>query len=114
MTMDKKQYNKIKSMTKSHDEYMQERLKDEEFQYEWLRQSIEDYIFDGDFSAFYRAIERVVKARTTVSQLARDLNMNRGNLSEILNGKIEPKMQTMLKILGSLGYEITLTKKESA
>ena len=112
--MDKKTYDKIKSITVSHDKKMQDYLKDEEFQYAWLRQCIEDYIQDGNFSVFYRAIERVVKARTTVSQLARDLNMNRGNLSEILNGKIEPKMQTTFKILKGLGYEITLTKKASA
>ena len=112
--MDNTAYNKIKSITKSHDDFMQEQLQDDEFQYAWLRQSIEDYIQDGDFTVFYRAIERVVKARTTVSQLARELNMNRGNLSEILNGKVEPKMQTAFKILKGLGYEITLTKKASA
>ena len=109
--MDNTTYNKIKSVTKSHDDFMQEQLQNDEFQYAWLRQSIEDYIQDGDFAVFYRAIERVVKARTTVSQLARDLNMNRGNLSEILNGKVEPKMQTAFKILKGLGYEIVLTKK---
>ena len=112
--MDDVIYNKIKSITKSHDEFMQEQLQDDEFQYAWLRQSMEDYIQDGDFAVFYRAIERVVKARTTVSKLAVELNMNRGNLSEILNGKVEPKMQTAFKILKGLGYEITLTKKASA
>ena len=112
--MDKKTYDKIKSITKSHDELMQEYLRNEEFQYAWLRQCIEDYIQDGNFTVFYRALERVVKSRTTISQLARDLNMNRSNLSEILNGKIEPKMQTAFKILNILGYNITLTKKTSA
>lgn len=112
--MDKTIYGKIKSITKSHDDLMQERLQNEEFQYAWLRECIENYVQDGDFAVFYRALDRVVKARTTVSQLAKDLNMNRGNLSEILNGKIEPKMQTAFKILKSLGYEITLTKKVSA
>jgi len=111
--MDKKQLKKIKSITKSHDDFMQERLQNEEFQYAWLRQCIEDYIQDGDFAVFYRAIERVVKARTSISQLARELNMNRGNLSEILNGKVEPKMQTTFKILKSLGYEITISKKSA-
>lgn len=109
--MNKKAYDKIKSITKSHDEFMQEHLKDEEFQYAWLQECIENYAQDGDFKVFYRALDRVVKARTTISRLAKDLNMNRGNLSEILNGKVEPKMQTTFKILKSLGYEITLTKK---
>lgn len=110
--MDKKTYDKIKSMTISHDDFMQEKLKDKEFQYEWLKQTMQDYIKDGDFAAFYRAIEKVVKARTTVSRLAKDLKMDRSNLSEILNGKKEPKMQTTIKILEALGYEITL--KETA
>lgn len=106
--MDKKTYDKIKSMTISHDDFMQEKLKDKEFQYAWLKQTMQDYINDGDFTTFYRAIERVVKARTTVSQLAKDLKMDRSNLSEILNGKKEPRMQTTIKILEALGYEITL------
>lgn len=109
--MNNAKYNKIKSITKSHDELMQKHLQDEEFQYAWLQNAIGNYMQDGDFTVFYRAIERVVKARTTITQLAKDLNMNRGNLSEILNGKVEPKMQTAFKILKSLGYEITLTKK---
>lgn len=106
--MDKKTYDKIKSMTINHDDFMQEKLHDKEFQYAWLKQTMQDYINDGDFTTFYRAIERVVKARTTVSQLAKDLKMDRSNLSEILNGKKEPRMQTTIKILEALGYEITL------
>lgn len=106
--MDKKTYDKIKSMTISHDDFMQEKLKDKEFQYAWLKQTMQDYINDGDFAVFYRSIEKVVKARTTVSRLAKDLKMDRSNLSEILNGKKEPKMQTTIKILEALGYEITL------
>ena len=109
--MDKKTYEKIKSMTMSHDDFMQEKLKDKDFQYAWLRQTIEDYTKDGDFATFYRAIERVVKARTSVSELARQLKMDRSNLSEILNGKKEPKMQTAIKILNALGYELTLSQK---
>lgn len=112
--MNKNEYNKIKSMTISHDDFMQEQLQDKEFQYAWLKQTIENYIEDGDFYTFYRAIERVVKARTTVTQLAKDLKMDRSNLSEILNGKKEPKMQTTMKILKALGYELTLSKREIA
>lgn len=111
MKMDKKAYEKIKSMTISHDDFMQEQLQNVDFQYEWLKHSIEEYIKDGDFAVFYRALERVVKARTSISRLAKDLNMDRSNLSEILNGKKEPKMQTTIKILNALGYELTLSQK---
>ena len=39
--------------------------------------------------------------------------MDRSNLSEILSGKKEPKMQTAFKILNALGYELTLKEKVS-
>ena len=98
-------------MTIKHDDFMQEKLQDKEFQYEWLKQTIENYAKDGDFEVFCRAVERVVKARTSVSEPAGQLKMYRSNLSEILNGKKEPKMQTTIKILDALGYELTLNKK---
>ena len=47
-----------------------------------------------------------MKARTTVSQLAKDLEMNRSNLSNILKGKVQPSFDTTIKILRGLGAEI--------
>ena len=104
--------NKIK-LTITHDELMQEQLKDKEMQILWLREALKEYIYDGNYEKFYRSINYVVKARSTISQLAKQLKINRGNLSDILNGKKEPKMQTAFKILGALGYDLTLNQKVS-
>lgn len=102
-----------KKLTKTHDELMTEELQDKEMQTLWLREALKEYIQDGNYEKFYRSINYVVKARSTISQLAKDLNMNRGNLSEILNGKIEPKIQTVFKILDALGYNLILAQKAS-
>ena len=100
-----------KKLTKTHDELMQEELQDKEMQILWLRGALKEYIEDGNYEKFYRSIKYVIKARAAITQLAKELNMNRGNLSEILNGKIEPKMQTAFKILDALGYKLTLEQK---
>lgn len=90
----------------SHGQHMQEVLKDEEYQREYLRLNIQEYAKDGDYTLFFKSLERVVKVRTTISQLAKDLQMNRSNLSNILKGKVQPSFDTTIKILRELGAEI--------
>ena len=73
---------------------------------EYLRLNIEEYARTGDYTLFFKSLERVVKVRTTVSQFAKDLDMNRSNLSNILKGKVKPSFDTTIKILRGLGEEI--------
>ena len=90
----------------THEQHMQEVLKDDEYQKDYLRMNIEEYAKNGDYALFFKSLERVVKVRTTVSQLAKDLSMNRSNLSNILKGKVQPSFDTTMKILRGLGAEI--------
>lgn len=90
----------------THEKHMQEVLNDENYQKEYLRLNIEEYARTGDYTLFFKSLERVVKVRTTVSQFAKDLDMNRSNLSNILKGKVKPSFDTTIKILRGLGAEI--------
>lgn len=90
----------------THKKHMQEVLNDENYQKEYLRLNIEEYARTGDYTLFFKSLERVVKVRTTVSQFAKDLDMNRSNLSNILKGKVKPSFDTTIKILRGLGAEI--------
>ena len=92
----------------THEEHMVEILQDDEYQREYLRMSFEEYSQDGDYSLFFKSLERVIKARTTVSQLAKDIDMNRSNLTNILKGRVNPSFDTTMKILRGLGAEIEL------
>lgn len=71
-----------------------------------LRVCLSNYVKDGDYTSFFKDLESVVKSRTTISQLAIDLDMNRSNLSNILKGKFQPSFDTTIKILRGLGAEI--------
>ncbi|MBO6087557.1 hypothetical protein J6P92_04325 [bacterium] len=90
----------------THEKHMQEVLKDNEYQKDYLRLNIEEYAKNGDYTLFFKSLERVVKVRTTISRFAKDLEMNRSNLSNILKGKVQPSFDTTMKILRGLGAEI--------
>lgn len=92
----------------SFDDFMSEQLKDKEFQKEYLKFNIEDYAKSGDYSLFFKSLERVVKARTSISQFAESINVNRSNLSNILKGKVQPSFDTTMKILRGLGAEFEI------
>ena len=98
--------NKILNDFPSFEDHILEQLQDNDIQKEYLRLNLEDYAKNGDYTLFFKALERVVKVRTTGSQLAKDLNMNRSNLSNILKGKVQPSFYTTMKILRGLGAEI--------
>ena len=90
----------------SFEQHFQQELQNKEFEQDFLRVCLIDYAQNGDYTAFFKELERVVKLRTTVSQLAKDLDMNRSNLSNILKGKVNPSFDTTMKILRGLGAEI--------
>ena len=102
--------DKIKSSTISHDELMQKHLQDKDYQRVYLETSLEEFVKDGNIDAFFNSLQYVIKARGhgAISSLAKELDMDRSNLSDIVNGKVEPKLTTALKLLHGLGYKIQL------
>lgn len=85
-----------------------ERLKDEEYQKEFLNASLEDYSEDGDFKGFFKSLEMVIKARGTVSEFAKKTNLNRRNLYSMFNGEQKPQLDTIIKVLNELGYSLKI------
>ena len=53
----------------THEQHMQEVLKDVEYQKDYLRLSMQEYAKDGDYTLFFKSLERVIKARGSVSKL---------------------------------------------
>lgn len=101
-------------MTVKHEDYINKRLQDPEFQQTYLKESILAYVEDGDYCAFYRALEQVIKARTTVKQFAEKIGIHRANLVDILHCKTKaPSLITISKILDGLGYTLSLDIKAS-
>lgn len=92
----------------SFEEHIQQELENQETQKEYLRFHLEDYAKDGDYIIFFKALERVIKTRTSISRFAEDINVNRSNLSNILKGKVQPSFDMTMKILRGLGAEFEI------
>ena len=105
LDMDKVMANSI-----SHEESMEKHLQDKDYQRVYLETSLEEFAKDGNIDAFIRSLQHVVKARGrgAITSLAKELKMDRSNLSDILNGKVQPKISTTLKLINGLGYKIQL------
>ena len=94
-------------------------LQDPEYQKNWVELTLSDFLSDGDIDTFIRCLTYVVKARVQasgrgeISRLAKELNIDRSNLSEIVNGNKQPRLETAFKLLTGLGYKYDITLKSA-
>ena len=72
----------------------------------YLNASLKDYLDDGDFNSFYRALEIAIKAKDSVSGFAKKVGISRSHLYDIFKSEKEPKFSTIIKIFQELGYEL--------
>ncbi len=89
-------------------DFVLEQLKDEEFQKEYMNESLTQYINDGDFNAFFRSLELVIKSRDSISGFCEKAGIDRTMLYEIFRGKRVPRLDTLAKILKTLGYNLRI------
>ncbi len=73
---------------------------------EYLSYAFEQYIEDGNFNVFYRALELAIKSRDTMQGFAGKVDLSRMGLYNIIQGKKEPKITTLAKILKELGLTL--------
>lgn len=72
----------------------------------FLNANLKDYLEDGDFDSFYKALEIVIRAKDTISGFAKKAGMSRAHLYSIFKSEKEPKFSTIIKIFQELGYEL--------
>ena len=87
-------------------EFILEQLKDKEFQKEYMNESLTEYINDGDFNAFFRSLEMVIKSRDSISGFCSKAGIDRATLYQVFKGERIPRVDTLAKILKTLGYNL--------
>ena len=90
----------------SMDEAFNQVFNNEEDLKEYLSYAFEQYIEDGNFNVFYRDLELVIKSRDTMQGFAGKVDLSRMGLYNIIQGKKEPKITTLVKILKELGLTL--------
>ena len=118
MTLTKEQIEYLEKAPNWEDEQIKH-LQDPEYRRGWLELTLSEFLEDGNIETFIRCLTYVVKARVKssgrgeISRLARELNIDRSNLSEIVNGNKQPRLETAFKLLNGLGYKYDI-KLQSA
>lgn len=90
----------------SMDEAFNQIFDNEEDLKEYLSYAFEQYIEDGNFNVFYRALELAIKAKDSMQGFAQKVDLSRMELYNIVQGKKEPKITTLAKILKELGLTL--------
>ena len=95
------------------------RLQDKDYQKDWLELTLNEFLTDGDLDTFIRCLTDVVKAcvkasgRGEITRLAKELKIDRSNLSEIVNGDKQPRLETAFKLLNGLGFKYDIKLKSA-
>ncbi len=97
---------KLDKYTTDYEDIIDEELLDAVFQKTYLDESLKEYLEDGNFDLFFKSLERVIKARGSVSDFARKTELDRSNLYAMFNGEQIPRFDTVMKILKELGFTL--------
>ncbi len=89
-------------------DFILEQLKDENFQKEYMNESLSQYLEDGNFNVFFRSLEYVIKSRDNISAFCEKAGIDRSLLYDIFSGKRVPRFDTMAKIFKELGCTIKI------
>ena len=87
-------------------DFLIEQLKNEDFKKEYMNESLDEYIKHGNFNAFFRSLENVIRSRDSISGFCKKAGIDRALLYDIFAGKRVPKIDTLAKIMKTLGYSL--------
>ena len=90
----------------SFNEYILEDLKTDKDIKEWINIGFEEFLQDNDLNAFVKSLEYAVRAKDSISGMAKKTGISRSNLYAIFNGQQKPQLATALKIIKELGYTV--------
>ena len=89
------------------DDYITERLRNEpDFAVEYLNAALEAYFEDFNNDALAQALKRLILASGSIKKFSENANVNREHLYRLFNAKSTPSIDTLSKILKTLGYQI--------
>ncbi len=74
----------------------------------YLEVALEEYARDRDRTVLLLALKDVATARGGLGKLARQADLNRAYLYRTLSGDGNPRLDTMEKILNSLGFRLSI------
>lgn len=94
----------------SWDEYLIKSIKDPKEAQGYLNAALDD----GDLQVFLLALRHVAEAHGGMGKVARACKLNRESLYRMLSKKGNPSLQSLGKLLSSMGFRLAIEKKDAA
>ena len=91
-----------------HEDYLIESLKNKKEAAAYLQVALDEYQQDGHTEALLLALRHVAQAQGGMSELADKTNLSRETLYRTLSSGGNPKLQTLGKLLGALGFHLVI------
>ena len=73
--------------------------------------ALEEYQKDGDEKAFLSALSLAARVHGGFSKLSKATGLNRENLYRALSDRSDPRLSTIMQVLGTLGFSLTIKMK---
>src|SRR5688572_29509399 len=86
------------------------RLQDPEYAKGYLEVCIEEYYKDNDLKALLNAIHDIAIAQKGMTELSKETGLNRQGLYKSFAEDGNPRFETVMEVLASLGFKLKLTK----
>lgn len=99
---------KILRNTASYHDALIEALHDPREAFAYLQVALEEYQVDNNTEALLVALRNVAEAKGGMSKLAKTTHLNRQNLYKSLSKKGNPRLDTLGRIFGGLGFRLAL------
>lgn len=96
------------NQNKTLDDFLAESFQDKELTTEYLNVALEEYLNDNDTDAFLHALEKLIKAKSSMSDFAKEANLERSHLYKILRKKVKPQFSTIGNLLKAAGYKLKI------
>ena len=87
-------------------------LSDPERAQAYLELAIEEYATDQNTSALLLALKDIATAQGGLGKLAQQTNLNRAHIYKALSREGNPRLDTLGKILNSLGFRLSIEPLE--
>ena len=83
-------------------------LSDPERAQAYLEVALEEYAIDQNTSALLLALKDIAAAQGGLGKLAQQTNLNRAHIYKALSREGNPRLDTLEKILNSLGFRLSI------
>ncbi len=70
--------------------------------------ALKEYQKDDDLEVFLVALRHVAEAQGGITELSKKAQLNRESLYKTLSSKGNPRLQTIIQLINSLGFEFAI------